>query len=237
MGSFGCVIGLKQYRPTLGDAVTVVWKNDETQTCGGTEGYVLGVIGDEFLGDEYLGEYLVIDRKTNQDSFKSNLFLLGLLDLKIIPMKKIKSITKTELRKRPPGSEETFSMKVEANYRSNIDFNATQEVLSKWNDCKFKLTSSPQSEAEYGISIKKIVSIPNSSITISANGSIQIFCKHDRLFDCIKWLHRRVKLPSDQERFVLFPTKITYRINDTIKEKARPTDEAINRVARMRVHL
>lgn len=209
--------------------MTVIWKNDNEQTCGGTEGYVLGVIGDAVYG-----EYLVIDRKTNQDSFKSKIFSLRLLDLKVIPMKNVESITKTEMRKRPPGSVENFSMTIEANYMSNIDFNATREKLCKCTDCKVNLIRKSKSEAEYGISIKKIETIEGSSITISAKGGIQIFCKHDRLFDCIKWIHKTVKLLPGQERFVLFPTKITYRINDTIKEKVRPTDEAIDRVGRMK---
>jgi len=229
MGFFGWMLNLKQYRPKLGDAVTVIWENDNEQTCGGTEGFVLGVVGDDASG-----EHLVIDRKTNQDSFKSKLFLLGLLDLQVIPMKNVESITKTEMRKRPPGSIENFSMKVEANYMYNIDFDATREKLWACTDCNVKLIRKSKSEAEYGISIKKIETIEGSSITISAKGAIQVFCKHDRLFDCIKWLHKTVKLLPGQERFVLFPTKITYRINDTIKEKARPTEEAINRVGRMK---
>ena len=53
-----------------------------------------------------------------------------------------------------------------------------------------------------------------------------------KIGDCIKWIHEAVELLPGHKRLVLFSTKVTYKINDTIKEKARPTDEVINRVAK-----
>jgi hypothetical protein len=52
----------------------------------------------------------------------------------------------------------------------------------------------------------------------------------------VKWWHacmQVVGLLPDHKRLVLFPTKVTYKINDTIKEKARPTDEVIDRLAKV----
>ena len=89
----------------------VEWKKENGSACGGTEGFVLGV-----AGDEASGEYLVLDRSTYKDSFKSNMFSLDILDLKVIPIKDVELIEKADMRQRPPGNHETFTMKMETNY-------------------------------------------------------------------------------------------------------------------------
>ena len=227
MGSFGWLFDLEGYRPELGESVAVVWKKENGTASGGTEGFVLGIAGDEISG-----EYLVIDQRTHQDSFKSNIFSLDILDLKVIPIKYVELIEKTDMRRRPPGSSEEFTMKMEANYKSNIDFNATWKKVEERSDCEVGPIRRPDSEAEYGIKIKRIRTIEGASLTLSAEGTLQIFCKHERIDDCIRWIHKAVELLPGHKRLVLFPTKITYRINDTYKEKARPTKEVIDRVAK-----
>jgi len=207
--------------------VVAVWREENGKACGGTEGVVLGV-----TGDEVSGEYLVLDRNTFQDSFKSNIFSLDILDLKVIPMKYVKMIEKTDMRRRPSGSHEKFTMKIEADYKSNIDFGATWKKVERRTDCEAGPIQKPDSDAEYGITIKKISTIEGASITISAKGTLQIFCKHKQLDDCIKWILEAVELLPGHKRLVLFPTKITYRINDTYKETTHPTEEVIDRIAK-----
>lgn len=227
MGFFGWLNDLKQYRPKLGEAVAVVWKKEDGTACGGTEGFVLGV-----AGDEVSGEYLVLDQRTHQDSSKSNIFSLDLLDLRVIPLKNVNMIEKTDIRRRPPGSSEKFTLTMDAVYKSNIDFNDTRKNVKERGDCEVGPISSSKSEAEYGIKIKRISSVKGASINIMATGTIQIICKHEQIDDCIKWIHEAVELLPGHKRLVLFSTKVTYKINDTIKEKARPTDEVIDRVAK-----
>ncbi len=218
---------MKHYQPKLGEAVAVVWKKEDDTAYGGTEGFVLGVIGDKVSG-----KYLVLDRSTYQDSFKSAIFSLDILDLKVIPLENVELIEKTDVRQRPPGSNEKFTMYMEADYRSNIDFNATWNKVRKRIDCKSEPIRRSDSEAEYGIKIAKINAVDEASITISAEGTLQIFCGHKVLDDCIKWIQEAVELLPGHRRLVLFPTKITYRVNDTYKEATRPTEEVVDRIAK-----
>lgn len=206
----------------------VIWKREDGSACGGTEGTVLGV-----TGDEVCGEYLVLDRSTYQGSFKSDLLSFDILDLRVVPLKDVESVERTGMRRRPPGIDESCSMKMEANYRSNIDFSATLVKVRKRSDCKITQTLAPQSDAVYGIGIKKIETIEGASVTISANGTLQIFCFYRGLDDCVEWIQEAVELLPEHRRLVLVPTKITYRVNDTYKERARPTDEVIDRIARV----
>jgi len=145
----------------------------------------------------------------------------------------VELIEKTDVRRRPPGSSEKFTMIMDAVYKSNIDFNATRKKVGKRSDCEVVPTRRFNSEAEYEINIKKISTVEGTSIKISATGTIQIFCNHEQIDDCIKWIQEVVGLLPDHKRLVLFPTKVTYKINDTIKEKARPTDEVIDRLAKV----
>jgi hypothetical protein len=207
--------------------VVAVWKKEDGAACGGTEGFVLGV-----AGDKVSGEYLVLDRSTYQGSLKSELFSLDIFDLKVIPMKDVELIEKTNMRQRPPGIYENFTMEMEANYKSNIDFNATMVKVEKRNDCKAERIRRSKSEAEYGINIQRISTLEGVSINISNKRTLQIFCEHRGLDDCIKWIQEAVELLPGHKRLVLFPTKVTYSIHDTYKEKSRPTEEVIDCIAR-----
>ena len=220
------MVGLdERYYPKLGEAVVVTWKKTDTSAFGGTEGVALGV-----LGDKVSGEYLVIDRSTYRDSFKSALFFLNLLDLKVVPVNEIDFIRKTNVRKRPPGISEKFSMVMEANYNSNIDFNASILKVEKHSDCKSKRVGNSLSET-YQLKINEISEIEGTSILISCKRLVQIFCNHKNLDRSINWLQEAVELLPEHKRLVLIPTKITYKINGTYKEPVRSTDEVINQIA------
>ena len=218
---------LKGYRPKLGEAVTVAWKKDNGTACGGTEGFVLGVVGDEVSG-----EYLALDRSTYRDSFKSDILSLGILDVKVVPIQDVALIKKTDLRQRPPGSSEKPTIILDAVYQSNIDFEATLvKVRENRKDYTFTPIGNKNSET-YGIGIKDIRTIKKASINISSRGTLQIMCLHKDLDDCIKWIQEVVELWPDHKGLVLFPRKVTYRIHDTHTEKAHATEEVIDRLAK-----
>jgi len=219
------VVELERDYPKLGEAVAVVWRKADGSACGGTEGAVLGV-----FGDTASGEYLVIDRSTYQDSFKSALFFLNILDLRVVPTQDVDLIRKTNVRRRPPGISEDFNMLMEVDYKSNIDFDSTILKVEARSDCKPKRIGNSMSET-YQIGIKNINGIEGASIVVSCERMIQIFCKHKDLDRCISWIQQAVELLPDHERLVLIPTKITYKINDTYKEPSRPTEEVIQRIA------
>lgn len=217
---------MERYNPKLGEAVVVVWKKMDESAWGGTEGVLLGV-----TGDKVSGEYLVIDRSTYQDSLKSALSLLDIFDLRVLPINNVELIRKADLRRRPPGISENFKMKMEVDYESNIDFEATRIKIKKRTDCKVKPSQAPQSEAIYGIGITEIKTIEDASMTISSGGALQIFCSYRGLNDCIRWIQEAVELLQGHKRLVLFATKVMYTIHDTYKEKSRPTEDVINRIA------
>jgi hypothetical protein len=217
---------MKSCNPKFGEAVTVIWKKADKGAYGGTEGLSLGI-----LGDEITGKYLIIDRSSYQDSFKSALLFLNILDLKVVPLQEIDLIKKTKVRKRPPGISEEFSMIMEVDYRSNIDFNYTMHKVEKRIDCISKRIGNSQSET-YQIGIKGIKNLEGTSINIFCKGTIQIFCNHKNLDKSINWIQKAVELLPDHKRLVLIPTKITYKIHDTFKESSRPTEEVINRIAK-----
>jgi hypothetical protein len=216
---------LEQYSPRFGDAVAIAWKKADGSACGGTEGFVLGT-----LGDEVTGQFLVIDRSTYQDSFKFALFSLNILDLRVVPKQDIDSIKKTNVRQRPPGVSEEFSMLIEADYRSNIDFDSTILKVEKRSDCKPKRVGNSKSET-YQMVIKKIDMLAGTTINIFCGRMIQIFCSHENLDRCINWIQEAVEILPGHKRLVLIPTKITYKIDDTYKEPSRPTEEVIYRIA------
>ena len=219
-------IGLERYNPKLGEAVVVVWKKTDESACGGAEGVLLGI-----AGDKVSGEYLIIDRSTYQDSFKSALSLLDIFDLRVLPINNVKLIRKADLRRRPPGISENFKMKMEVDYESNIDFEATRIKIKKRTDCKVKPSQAPQSDAIYGIGITEIKAIEDASMTISSGGALQIFCPHRGLDDCIRWIQEAAELLQGHKRLVLVATKVMYTIHDSYKEKSRPTEDVINRIA------
>ncbi|MFX0117170.1 MAG: hypothetical protein ACFFB3_21675 [Candidatus Hodarchaeota archaeon] len=224
------LINLKQHGPKMGEAVVVVWKKEDGTACGGTEGFVLGV-----AGDEVSGEYLVLDRSTYQDSFKSNILSLGILDLKVIPMKCVEMLEKTDMRRRPPWSYEKITMKMEANYKSNIDFKATMLTVQKRTDCTVDIPPKNGSEADYEteFTIREIRGIGEmTSITIYSTGTLQIRCKHEQLREVLRWIREAVDLLPDHKRLVLFTVGHKYTIWDTYKEDAHPTQEFIDRIAK-----
>jgi hypothetical protein len=220
------VVKVVNYSPILGEKVAIIWKKQDAAVYGGTEGVVLGVVGDEVSG-----EYLVIDKSTYQDSFKSALLFLNILDLEVIPMQEIDLIKKISIRQRPPGISEEFNMIMETNYKSNIDFNSTVYKVETRHDCKSKRAGNKYSE-NYQIVIKEIKSIERASINIFCTGTVQIFCIHKDLDQCINWIQKAVILLEDHNRLVLIPTKITYKINDTYREPLWPTDKIIHRIAK-----
>jgi len=226
MGFFGCVTNLEKHDLKTGEAVVVSWKKPDGSAYGGTEGVILGI-----TGDKVSGEFLVIDRSTYHDSFKSALSLLDILDLRVIPLDNVEMMRKTGLRLRPQGVSETFKMKMRVDYKSNIDFEPTAIKIGKRTDCKVTPAQAPQSDAIYGIGITKIAAIKDASMTISAGGALQIFCPYKGLDDCVRWVQEAVELLQGHMRLVLIPTRIWYSVGDTYQEKAVPTDELIQRVA------
>lgn len=229
MGSFGCLINLKQYRPKMGEAVTLVWKKEDGTARGGTEGVVLGV-----TGDKVSGEYLVLDRSTYQDSFKSNIFSLGILDLKVIPISHVEKIEEVDMRKRPPESYEKITSIVEANFESNIDFDATWLKIGERTDCDAKLKGKDQSNVEYQIVVTKISGFKGTTVNIYSTGALQITSKNQRLDEVLEWIRGAIELLPEHKRLVLGQTNLKYSVWNTYREKARPTKEAIERIAKAR---
>jgi hypothetical protein len=211
--------------PKLGENVVVGWKKADGSVLGGTEGVALGV-----LGDEDSGEYLVIDRSTYQDSFKSALFDMKILDLKIFPVDEIDFIKKRDVRKRPPGVSEKYTWLMDVYYHANIDFNSTVTEVQKRRDCTFKPDGNQNSEA-YQLVIKEIRGLEGTSFNISCRGTVQITCKHDNLDRCIDWLQKAVVLLPKHKRLVLIPTQLTYKIFATYKDPVRSTDELVDQIA------
>ena len=218
-------ISLEEHNPKLGDAVTVTWTKPDESAYGGTEGVVIGITGDKISG-----EYLIIDRSTYRDSFKSALSLLGIFDFKVIPLSEIASIKKAELRKRPPGATENLKLKMEADYTTNIDFEGTVAKLQSRTDCKVTPMLNSRSDAEYGKAIKEIKDMKDASINILATRTLQIFCHYRALEDCYKWIEAAVELLQGHKRLVLFPNKVMYTIHDSFKENLHPDEEIIHRI-------
>ena len=211
----------------VGENVAVIWKKQDNSAYGGTDGVVLGVVGDEISG-----KYLIIDRSTYADSFKSILPFLNILDLRVIPLQEVNLFEKLEVRKRPPGILENSNMTMEVDYRSNLDFYETILQVEKRGDCSKKRTGNNKSET-YQFSISNIQSIQEASIQISCKGTIQIYCRHTDLDSIIKWLNDAAKLLPEQKTLVLVPTKVTYKIHSTFKDPTKPAEELIDSLGRM----
>ena len=71
----------------------LTWKKPDGSAIGASEGLFLG-----FFGDDTLGKFLVFDRSCYKDSFKSNVFSLGIHDLKIVPANDIASVNRRWFR-------------------------------------------------------------------------------------------------------------------------------------------
>lgn len=209
----------------MGEDVVVGWKKADGSVLGGTEGVALGV-----LGDEDSGEYLVIDRSTYQDSFKSALFSMNILDLRVFPVNEIDLIRKRDVRKRPPGVSEKYTWVMDAFYQANIDFNITADEVETRSDCEPSREGNKYVEF-YQLVIKEISELEGTTINISCKGNVQITCKRDNLDRCIDWLQKAVVLLPEHKRFVLIPTMISYRINVTYKDPVKSTAELIERIA------
>jgi hypothetical protein len=217
----------------VGENVAILWEKQDKSAHGGTDGVVLGVVGEEVSG-----KYLIIDRSTYQDSFKSILPFLSILDLRVIPLNEISLFAKMDVKKRPPGISENSNMIMEVDYKSNIDFDATITEIEKREDCKHerrykhKRVGNSNSET-YQFFISDIQSIKNASLQISCKGSIQIYCRHPDLDTVIGWLKENTKLLPDQNCIVLVPTKVTYQIHSTFKDPSKPTDDLIERLGKI----
>lgn len=217
----------------VGDNVAVLWQNQDKSSHGGTEGVVLGIVGDEISG-----KFLIIDRSSYQDSFKNMLPFLNILDLRVIPIGDLIGFTKLNVRKRPPGILENSNLIMEVDYKSNIDFNDTIAEIEKREDCKHKRkykhkrVGNSNSET-YQFFISEIQSIEKASLHISCKGTIQIFCRHPDLDSVINWLKDHAKMLPDQNCLVLIPTKVTYQIHATFKDPAKPNAELIKRLGKV----
>ncbi len=224
MGYFGGVNLEETNELKVGDSACISWKKSDGSAIGGTEGLFLGLIGDDTIG-----KFLVFDRSCYKDSFKASVFSLGIHDLKIIPADCVDTVNKLQLRDRPPNLPERFRFLVDAFYYSNIDYHATFASIQKRKDLKTKIIGNDRVE-QCGISLKEIQSIKEASINITCKGIIQITCQQKDLDDCIKWLSGAVSLPPEQKRLVMFPKRVAYRLSDSFKEKAIPTDELLNEI-------
>lgn len=211
----------------VGENVAILWEKQDKSAHGGTDGVVLGVVGDEISG-----KYLIIDRSTYQDSFKSMLPFLNILDLKVIPLQEVTLFAKMDVRKRPPGILESSNLIMEVDYKSNIDFFATIEEVEKRSDCEHKRTGNSLSET-YQFNIWKVEPLQKATIQISNKGTIQIFCRHTDLDGVIGWFKESAKLLSEQNCLVLVPTKVTYQIHSTFKDPAKPADDLIERLGKI----
>ncbi len=212
--------------PKLGEGVTVVWKRKEGSALGGTEGVVVGV-----MGDEVSGEYLILDRSTYQNSLKSVLFSLGILDLKVIPVAEIESTKARDLRTRPPGISETLKWNIEVDYKSNVDYDETVRKLQRRTDCQTDPNQPAQTEGYCGITIRNIDTIEGAKIVISPKGNVQIVCVPLKLDECVKWLQEAVAISPDHKHLVLIPTYFSFNIHEIFKELAYPTEEIIDKIA------
>jgi len=212
--------------------VVVVWKKENGTARGGTEGFVLGVVGDAVSG-----EYLVIDRSTYQGSFKSNILSLGIFDLKVIPISHVEKIEEVDMRKRPPESYEKITSIVEANFKSNIDFDATWLKIGERTDCDAELKGKDQSNVEYQIVVTEINGFKGTTVNIYNTGALQITSKNERLDEVLEWIRGAIELLPEHKRLVLVQTNLKYSVWNTYREKARPTKEAIERIAKVRTKI
>lgn len=209
----------------VGDYACFTWKKPDGSAIGGSEGLFIG-----FFGDDSIGKFLVFDKSCFKDSFKANIFSLGIHDLKIVPLEDIDTVNKRQIRDRPPNLPERFRLLIDAFYSSNIDFQSTLVSLSERRDFKPKVIGNKNIE-QYGIGLKEIISLDDTSINITCNGVIQITCEQKNLDSCIAWLDKAVKLKPEHKRLVLFPQRIIYRLTASFKERAVPSEELMERIA------
>jgi hypothetical protein len=218
---------MEQKDSKKGDRIAVFWKNQDSSALGGTEGYMVGRVGDKVSG-----EFLVIDRSTYQDSLKAALFSLGIFDFRTVPLQDIEAINRLDLRERPPGVSESLKWYIEIDYKSNIDYNETHRKLGQRTDCKVNPNNPPQTDGTCGITVLEMAGVERAKVVISPKGFVQIFCAPNRLDDCIKWIEGAVEIWPDHKRLFLIPTNFKFSINDMYKGLAYPTGEEIDGLAK-----
>jgi hypothetical protein len=202
----------------VGDYVCFTWKKSDGSALGASEGLFIGCFGDDISG-----KFLVFDRSCYKGSFKTEVFSLGIHDLKIVPEQEIGRIDRRCLRDRPPNRTEKFSFLVDAFYFSNIDFETTIcAVKTSFPSLKLKPIGNSNAE-QYGLNVKGIPSASEASINLTCNGIVQITCQQANMDKCISWLESAVKLLPSHKRLVLFPKEVSYRIFDSFKEKSAPS--------------
>ena len=222
------LIELEQGKPKTGDYIALSWKKDDGSVWGGTEGHVVGL-----AEDNHSKSYLILDRSTYSNSLKSLFFSLGLLDLLMVSTSEIESIIDLSQRERPSGLAEKIHIKIEIDYKTNIDYNETIKKLKRRDDCHFKINQPAQTENACNFIVKDITLLIGATIVLSPKGNIQIHCQPNQLNDCVTWLEQSVVIQEDHKHFVLVPTDFMLNIHDVFKESAAPTTEVINRLAKL----
>ena len=214
-------------KPKVGDYIALTWKNFDNSIWEGTEGLVVGT-----FEDNKRSKYLLIDRSAYSDSLKSVFYSLGLMDLFMVDTSEIESILNLPQRDRPPGIKEDMRFKMEIDYKSNVDYEATRSKLAKKRDDYFVDVNQPvQTDGAANFSIKEIDSVKDASISFSPLGNVQIHCLPKQLNQCVEWLKANVEILPGHKHLVLIPTHFMLNIHDNFKENAEPTDELIEKLA------
>jgi hypothetical protein len=212
--------------PSVGDYIALTWKKSDNSIWEGTEGFVLGT-----FQDNKRPQYLVIDRSTYDLSLKSVFYSLGLLDLFVVDTSEIESILELNQRERPPGTRETMRLKMEIDYKSNVDYEATKTKLQDRDDCFVEINQPIQTDGSSTFTVKHINSIENTTINFSPKGNVQIHCLPKQLNQCLAWLEKAIEIQLGHKHLVLIPTNFMLNIHDIFKENAEPTEELIDRLA------
>ncbi len=221
-------LNLEQGKPKTGDHIALSWKKEDGSIWGGTEGCVVGV-----TEDSHSKPYLILDRSTYGKSLKSLFFSLGLLDLWMVPTSDIESIIDLSQRERPSGLSEKMHLKIEIDYRTNMDYQETIKKLKVRGDCHFDVNQPAQTENACNFIVRDITSIREATIVFSPKGNIQIHCQPKQLNDCVNWLEESVVIQEGHTHLVLVPTNFMLNIHDVFKESADPTIELIERLAKI----
>jgi hypothetical protein len=216
-------------KPKVGEYIALTWKNSDGTIWEGTEGFVAGVVE-----DNKRVKHLLIDRSTYSDSLKSFFYSLGIMDLFMVDSSEIESIISLEQRDRPPGIQESLKCKMETDYKSNIDYESTQRIISEKNsDCLLEENQPAQTNRSETFTVK-INTIPNATINFSPLGNVQIHCSPKQLNSCIEWLKSNVAILPEHKHLVLIPTHFMLNMHDNFKENAEPTEQLIERLATIR---
>ena len=217
---------MEQGSPKSGDCIALTWKKEDGSFWGCTEGYVLGI-----FEDNCSQPYLVLDRSTYDNSLKSALYTLGLLDLWIVPTSEIEVIVDLDQKERPPNIIERLRLKMEIDYKSNIDYEGTRVKLNEKGGCRVISNQPSQTDGSCTFNVQDIEGIEEATVGFSPKGNIQIHCLPKQLNECINWLEGSVEIQPGHKHLVLIPTNFMLNIHDIFKEKAEPSEETIERIA------